>query len=231
MVMYKFFGDFLKEDSPDYEGLFLQPTLRYNLLPFSYAISGVISARNYIFMQRLHPNSSDGVQHKEMDERHAAFYRWKLEIHVLISLIFSPWSVIQLPDWLTKICQIFFRKYLWGYSLKSSAFKASGQVPWGVLEMTKQTHSDCMEIKQYFVGLTNLGCEVLWSTSNCLSTDQLMKKMNWLYMTINWSIDEKKWIDFVEIKFHLNENVEWHSILNWIPFLVELNSNTEFQCN
>jgi hypothetical protein len=90
MVMYKFFGDFLKEDSPDYEGLFLQPTLRYNLLPFSYAISGVISARNYIFMQRLHPNSSDGVQHKETDERRAAFYGWKLEIHVLISLIFSP---------------------------------------------------------------------------------------------------------------------------------------------
>jgi len=33
------------------------------------------------------------------------------------------------------------------------------------------------------------------------------------------SIDGKKWIDFVKIKFHSNENIEWHWIqleLNWI---------------
>jgi hypothetical protein len=29
-------------------------------------------------------------------------------------------------------------------------------------------------------------------------------------VTINQSIDEKKWINFVKIKFHLNENIEWH---------------------
>jgi hypothetical protein len=62
------------------------------------------------------------------------------------------------------------------------------------------------------------------------------------WLLVNWSVDEKnvliihdnqlinwwkKWIDFVKIKFHLNENVEWHcmqlelnldSLFNWIEF-------------
>jgi len=44
----------------------------------------------------------------------------------------------------------------------------------------------------------------------------------------------KKWVDFVKIKFHLNENIEWICKMQleldainwiWIQFL-ELNSNT-----
>ncbi len=38
-----------------------------------------------------------------------------------------------------------------------------------------------------------------------------------------WSIEKKRWIDFVEIKFHSNENIEWHYMqleLNWIEFQV-----------
>ncbi len=226
MVMYKIFGDFLQEESPDYEGLFLEPTLRCNHLPFSYAIRGVISAWNYIFMQRLHPDSLEGVQHKETDERHAAFYRWKLEIHVLISLIFSSWSVIQLPDWPTKICQIFFIKYLWGYSLKSSAFKASGQAPWG----TWNDETDPQWLygdKGVFCWINKLGlCSAVqyqWLFVNC-SVDEKNELIIHDNQLINWW---KKWIAFVKIKFHLNENVEWHcmqlelnmdSFFIWIEF-------------
>jgi hypothetical protein len=38
---------------------------------------------------------------------------------------------------------------------------------------------------------------------------------------INWW---KKWFDFVEIKFHLNENIEWHCMhlvqIHWMEFQI-----------
>jgi hypothetical protein len=42
---------------------------------------------------------------------------------------------------------------------------------------------------------------------------------------INW----KKWIDFVKIKVHLNENIEWHYTqleFELDSYLTELNSNS-----
>jgi len=43
-----------------------------------------------------------------------------------------------------------------------------------------------------------------------------------------WSVDWTKWIDFVEMKFHLNEKIEWHCMQ------LELNFNSiniEFRLN
>ncbi len=44
--------------------------------------------------------------------------------------------------------------------------------------------------------------------------------MHYQWLAIDWLM--KKWIDFVKIKFHLNENIEWHCMqlgLNWIKIL------------
>lgn len=61
---------------------------------------------------------------------------------------------------------------------------------------------------EYQINLvTNLDSMFLCTTSH-----------NWL---INWW---KKWFDFIEIKFHLNENVEWHCMhrvqIHWMEFQI-----------
>jgi hypothetical protein len=47
-------------------------------------------------------------------------------------------------------------------------------------------------------------------------------------MMINQLTDDKKWIDFVKIKFHSTENIECHCMqleLNWIQNSKFLNRN------
>jgi hypothetical protein len=50
-----------------------------------------------------------------------------------------------------------------------------------------------------------------------------------VYQPINWW---KKWIDFVEIKFDSNENIESHCMhleFNWIEFLFSFKFNLTIQ--
>jgi hypothetical protein len=46
----------------------------------------------------------------------------------------------------------------------------------------------------------------------------------------------EKWIDFMKIKFHSNENIEWHCMdlefqLHWLEFELNLNSRIELRFN
>lgn len=166
MVMYKIFGDFLQEESPDYEGLFLEPTLRCNHLPFSYAI------RDYILIAWRECS----IKRRMRDMQHFIGGSWKFMYWFHWYSAPDQWFnyLIDLPKFVKSFSSSTYGGTVWSPLLS----KPVGR-PHEVLEMTKQTHSDCMEIKEYFVGLTNLGSAVLCSTSDCLSTVQLMKKMNW----------------------------------------------------